>query len=130
MFAQSPSTNLVIKEVRAVQRSSNAGKQIAAAEKLRNTAYQVDEAELDDRTIHTVASLLAVNNDGVRYRVADALGRFGTRARFAGPKLLEILKRQDYVIVETTSIFMIRRTPKGIGTPPPPRKCDRYSIPN
>ena len=50
---------------------------------------------IDDGTVHAVASLLKYRNDAIRYWIAEALGHFGARAKFAAPKLRAILDERE-----------------------------------
>jgi hypothetical protein len=88
-----------------------------------------DQNEINDRTVHAVASLLEYKNEAISYWVAEALGHFGARAKFAAPELRAILDERECVIAETSSVPMIRDTLKRIGEPAPERKCDHYILP-
>ena len=119
----------VVHAVRNVWRAKGANQQVDAAQALRDIVLGADPTTIDDRTIHTVASLLVLKNDGIRYWVVEALGHFGPRARFISPTLLEILNKRECMISETSSVSMIRDTLAHIGTPAPDRKCDHYLLP-
>lgn len=84
---------------------------------------------IDDKTVHAIASLLEAREEGIRYWVAEALGHFGVRAKFAVPKLRAILAERECMIAETSSVSMIRDTLERIGEPAPERKCDHYIVP-
>lgn len=85
--------------------------------------------EIDDPTIHDLASLLDIRLDSIRYWIAEALGHFDSRAQFAAPELRRILAEEECVIAETSSQDMIRQTLERIGSPVPAKKCDHYILP-
>lgn len=120
----------VVKAVRYVWHAKGANQQVDAAQALRDIVLATDPITIDDRTIHTVASLLVLQNDATRYWVVEALGHFGSRARFVSPTLLRILNQRECMISETSSAPMIRDTLEQIGTPAPDRKCDHYLLPH
>jgi hypothetical protein len=90
---------------------------------MRGIVLSTDPNVIDDRAIRSLVSLLDLQNDATRYWVAEAIGHFGSRARFASPKLLDFLNKRECVIAETSSVSMIRSTLERIGTPEPERNC-------
>ena len=119
----------ILHAVDRVWRAKGANAMGIAAEHLRNTILVTDPKAIDDRTIHAIASLLEIQNEGIRYWVVESLGHFGPHAKFVSPKLLNILKKRECVIAETSSVPMIRDTLERIGTPAPERKCDHFVLP-
>jgi len=87
--------------VRAIQVFRSAKGVIArdnAARQLRNVVLAADPRTIDDETIHAIASLLQAREESIRYWIAEALGHFGARAKFAVPKLRTILDERECVI--------------------------------
>jgi hypothetical protein len=79
--------------------------------------------KVDDKTIVTIASLLDPPEDSVRAWVAACLGHFGSRARFAAPKLEAILADVDCGRFDLSSAASIRPALRKMGIKPPERKC-------
>jgi hypothetical protein len=73
-----------------VRRTKTAVGRLDAAEHLAALTVNCDCGAVTDATIHSIVSLLNINDDGVRMWVAAALGDFGGRAKEAIPKLLSI----------------------------------------
>jgi hypothetical protein len=119
----------IVRAIERVRSAKGANAKVDAAQQLRNLVLATDAASIDDGTIHSVASLLDFNNEAIRYWIAGALGHFGTRARFAAPRLRAILAERECVVAETSSVSMVRDTLERIGEPAPARKCDHYILP-
>jgi hypothetical protein len=119
----------IIRAIELVRSAKGANAKVDAAQQLRNLVLATEADSIDDGTIHSVASLLDFNNEAIRYWIAEALGHFGARAKFAVPKLQAILSERECVVAETSSASMVRRTLENIGEPAPERKCDHYILP-
>jgi hypothetical protein len=120
----------VVEAIQLVRSARGANKKVDAAQKIRNAVLAVDPNAIDDETVHAIASLLDYRNDAIRYWIAEALGHFRARAKFAAPKLRAILNERECIIAETSSISMIRDTLEKIGEPAPERKCAHHIVPN
>jgi hypothetical protein len=130
MAAVSPAHQIdVVHAIRRVREISGPNEKTAAAEHLRDIVLTTRASDIDDQTIHAMASLLSIRLGSVSYWVTEALGHFGPRANFVAPKLRRILAESECVISETSSEDMIRDTLERIGSPAPPKKCDRYILP-
>jgi hypothetical protein len=117
----------IIQAVARVRSAKGAYEKVREVKAMRGTVLLIAPDAINDRAMHAVASLLDYKNDAIRYWVVEALGHFGSRAKFVAPKLLKILKAQECVIAETSSVQMIRDTMERIGTPAPPeRKCAHF----
>jgi hypothetical protein len=86
--------------IKAVKRETGATERAQAA--LRLTKLVLDRLgpeetapEVDGKILLDLSSLLDTTNDEVRSWVAMSLGFFGSRAKFAVPKLLTILHEVD-----------------------------------
>lgn len=123
------SQRAVLPAIQRVRNAKGINAKVDAAEQLRGTVLATDPRAVDDRTIHEVASLLDYNNEAIRYWIAEALGHFGVRSKFAVPKLRAILDERECMIAETSSVSMIRDTLERIGEPAPERKCEYYILP-
>jgi hypothetical protein len=119
----------IIRAIELVRSAKGANAKVDAAQQLRNLVLATEANSVDDGTIHSVASLLDFNNEAIRYWIAEALGHFGARAKFAAPKLQAILSERECVVAETSSASMVRKTLENIGEPAPERKCDHYILP-
>jgi hypothetical protein len=129
-FARVPdSKQRVVRAIRLVRSARGANAQVDAAQELRNIVLATDSSAIDDETVHSIASLLEFKNEAVRYWIAEALGHFGARAKFAVPRLRAILDERECMIAETSSVSMIRDTLERIGEPAPERKCGHYILP-
>jgi hypothetical protein len=119
----------VLHAIREVRKTTGPNEKMDAAEHLRDVVLAADANDIDDQAIHALASLLDIHLDSVRYWVAEALGHFGPRAKFAAPKLRRILSAEECVIAETSSEDMVRQTLERVGSPVPARKCDHAILP-
>ncbi len=119
----------IVRAIELVRSAKGANAKVDAAQQLRNLVLATEANSIDDRTIHSVASLLDLNNEAIRYWIAEALGHFGARAKFAAPRLRAILSERECVVAETSSAPMVRKTLEDIGEPAPERKCDHYILP-
>src|SRR5580658_9911132 len=99
----------VLHSIRRVRRTTGPNERTAAAEHLRDIVLATRAGEIDDPTIHDLASLLDIRLDSVRYWIAEALGHFDSRAQFAAPELRRILAGEECVIAESSSQDMIRQ---------------------
>lgn len=91
--ASAKSTNLDLQlraAVAKVRRTKSLVPRLAAAEHLAELTVNCDCDSVRDGTIHSIASLLDLDDDPVRMWVAAALGDFGVRAKEAAPKLQSI----------------------------------------
>jgi len=114
--------------IAAVRAETTVREQIDAAQKVAYLVKDSDLGNVDEATLHDLASLLDTSNDGVRFWVAGALGYFGGRAMFSVPKLLEILPEVDCQELRgLNSAPAIRLALERIGATPPPRNCDSRS---
>lgn len=119
----------IARAVKKVRAAKTDGKADEASDQLANLVIKIGANRIDDEQLHNIADLLNTSNDGVRYSVAIALGCFGPRAKFAVPKLLEILKEMDCVVLDSPSTATIRPALKKIGVSPPPHHyCDHYDF--
>jgi len=125
----SDSQKQVVQAIQLVRSAKGAIARDNAARQLRNVVLATDPTTIDDETIHAIASLLQAREESIRYWIAEALGHFGARAKFAVPKLRAILDERECMIAETSSVGMIRDTLERIGEPAPERKCDHYILP-
>jgi HEAT repeat protein len=119
----------VVQAIRVFRSAKGAIARDNAARQLRDVVFAADPKTIDDETIHAMASLLQSREESVRYWIAEALGHFGVRAKFAVPQLRAILDERECMIAETSSVGMIRDTLERIGEPAPQRKCDHYILP-
>jgi hypothetical protein len=119
----------IIRAIELVRSAKGANAKVDAAQQVRNLVLATEASSIDDATIHSIASLLKLNNEAIRYWIAEALGHFGARAKFAAPKLRAILSERECVVAETSSASMVRKTLQRIGEPAPVRKCDHYTLP-
>jgi len=122
------SSSRIMSAVRKVQQAKTKTDALAEAESLNKLVRELGTSDVDDRTLHSIASLLDIPNDGVRYWVAWSLGLFGARAKFAVPKLLEILKVADCYVADVSSSMTIRPALERIGVTPPAWKCEKYIL--
>ncbi len=118
----------ISKAVRAVRDAKTQRAAFEAAKRLADVVNKSDLASVHDITIQALPSLLETKNDGVRFWVASALACFGPRAKFAVPKLLEVLKESDCLRSDTSSSMPIRLALERIGVPvPPAQTCEHYN---
>ncbi len=94
-----------------------------AAERLVALTDERDCSEVTDETIHSMVSLLDLQDDGVRMWVAAALGDIGPRGKIAVPKLLSILaevecRNWDHSSASTIPVALTR-----MGVTPPRGNC-------
>jgi hypothetical protein len=94
-----------------------------AAERLASVTDERDCAAVTDETIHSVVSLLDIEDDIVQMWVAAALGDIGPRAKASVPKLLSILAVSDCKMWDISSAASIPVALKKMGVTPPPRNC-------
>lgn len=73
-----------------VRQAKTGPRRYTAAEHLLAITYNCDCKEVTDETIHSLVSLLDIDDDAVQMWVAATLGIFGTRAKEAVPKLQSI----------------------------------------
>ena len=96
-----------------------------AAEHLATLTRRINPHKLDEPTLTEMVSLLDTQEDSVRAWVAASLGHLGPRAKWAVPRLLQLLPEVDCLRGSLTSAPSIRVALKRIGEiPPPPPKCD------
>lgn len=89
--ATSPSIDQQLRTAIAkVRRAKTVVHRFDAAEHIVALTDHCDCGAVTDDTIHSLISLLDIEDDGVRMWVAAALGDFGGRAKEAVPKLLSI----------------------------------------
>ena len=119
----------IAQDVRSVWRTKKINAKVDATKRLRGLVLATPSSEVDDQTIHSIASLLQIKNEAIRYWVAEALGHFGQRAKFAAPELIAIVNERECMIEQTSSLPRIRDTLAKIGSPVPERKCDHYIRP-
>ncbi len=107
LAAESPTTSLdlafsqqLAASIKAVKQETGATERAQAA--LRITKLVLDRLspennapEVEGKVLLDLSSLLDTTNDNVRQWVATSLGFFGSRAKFAVPKLLTILHEVD-----------------------------------
>jgi HEAT repeat protein len=93
-----------------------------AAQRLAELTRGKDLSGIDESLIAAIASLLDSPDDTVRTWVAACLGHFGARAKFAVPKLEEVLAETDCSF-GPSSAATIRPALRKIGVVPPPRRC-------
>lgn len=122
-----PSSGQLSQIIERIRTADTAMARTEAAEQLADATHDADTKQVDDRTIADVVSLLDSNEDSVRYWVAASLGNFGTRARFAAPRLERLLAEIDCSRGGKTSAGGIRYALKKMGVTPPPASrnvCD------
>lgn len=92
------------------------------AEHLSELTEKVNSAEVNDRTLGNLISLLDnAPDDSVRLWVAAAIGNLGPRAKSAVPALLRDVRETDCIpLAEMTSAGAARVALKRIGVVPPP----------
>jgi HEAT repeat protein len=96
-----------------------------AAERLDSLTHKIDPAEVDDKTLADLISLLDTWDDSVRSPVVMSLGNLGPRAKSAVPALKEMLTEVDCLLVNLPPALVVRDALTRIGeTPPPPPTCD------
>jgi hypothetical protein len=128
--ANSNANKRISNAIIAVQSARKERSAFYASKRLFELVSKSDLDNVDDKTIHELTSLLDTQYDGVRYWVASALACFGLRAKFAAPKLLEVLKESDCLISETSSSMPIRYALERMGVPPPEHTCEHYKYPS
>jgi hypothetical protein len=96
-----------------------------AAEHLSDLTERINPAEVDDKTIEAMASLLDTSDCSVLGWVAGALGNLGPRAKVVAPKLLTILPKLECLNLDLNPAAAIRVALKRMGVNPPPKpKCN------
>lgn len=110
-----------VSEVRTAKSSIS---RTEAAERLAQLTQKVNPAEIDDKTMADMVSLLDSSQDSIRAWVAAALGNLGPRAKASAPKLLKILSEVDCRQVSVSSAPFIRVALTQMGVKPPPSHCD------
>lgn len=96
-----------------------------AAEHLSDLTKRINPAEVDDKTIEGMASLIDTSDYSVLGSVAGALGNLGPRAKAVAPKLLAILPKLECLNLDLNPADAIRIALKRMGVNPPPKpKCD------
>jgi hypothetical protein len=106
-----------------VRRAKTTAERLDAAERLVALTDGRDCSAVTNETIHSLVSLLDIEDDGVRMWVAAALGDVGPRASEAIPKLLSILSVSDCMIWDHSSAATIPIALKRMGVDPPSRNC-------
>lgn len=104
-----------------VQRSKSVARRLDAAEHLVALTENCDCDAVTDDTIHSLVSLLDIDDDGVQMWVAAALGAFGSRAKEAVPKLLSIYSTSACKILDQGSpaTIPIALAKMGVAVPSP-----------
>lgn len=106
------------------QRTKPTAKRLEAAERLVALTDERDCSAVTTETIHSLVSLLDIDDDGVRMWVAAALGDIGPRASEAIPKLLSILSVSDCMIWDHSSAATIPIALRKMGRVAPVRNCN------
>lgn len=108
-----------------VRRAKTLPEKLDAAERLVALTDERDCSAVTDETIHSLASLLDIEDDGVRMWVAGALGDIGPRASEAVPKLLSILSVSACTVADRGSLATIPKALTKMGVTPPAINCQR-----
>jgi hypothetical protein len=123
-YSQAQLTDAIAKvregQCRETQRDAN---KLDDCMQLAEVTRHIKHAKVDDKTIVDLSTLLDSSNDYVRLAVAASLGNFGPRAKFAAPKLLEILHQVDCLQEDMNSAAAIRPALRKMGIKPPSRIC-------
>jgi len=109
--------------VASVRKAKTATAKLDAAERLVALTDGRDCSDVTDETIHSIASLLEMPDDGLRTWVAAVLGDFGPRAKFAVPKLLSILAEVECKNWDFSSEATIPIALGKMGVTSSPRNC-------
>ena len=107
--------------VSKVRRAKTVPRRLDAAERLVKLTDQCDCSTVTDETIHSIVSLLDINDDGVQMWVAAALGDLGIRAKGAAPKLLKIYAVSACEVLDRGSpaTIPLALAKMGVATPNP-----------
>ena len=108
-----------------VRRAKTTAERLDAAERLVALTDERDCSAVTNETIHSLVSLLDIEDDGVRMWVAAALGDIGPRASEAIPKLLGILSVSACMVADRGSEATIPIALTKMGVTPPPINCKR-----
>jgi hypothetical protein len=111
--------------IAAVRRAKTVSRRLEAAEHLVVLTDKCDCSAVTDDTIHSLVSLLDIDDDGVQMWVAAALGDFGIRAKEAVPKLLSIYSVSACLVLDRGSPATIPIALAKMGVTAPSPKCDR-----
>ena len=106
-----------------VRRTKSLVRRLAAAEHLAELTINCNCDSVTDDTIHSIVSLLDIDDDPVRMWVAAALGDFGVRAKEAVPKLLSIYSVSACEIHDRGSPATIPTALKKMGASAPNPNC-------
>jgi hypothetical protein len=106
-----------------VRSAKTVAHRLAAAEHLLALTDKRDCSSVTDDTIHSLISLLDIDDDGVRMWVAATLGVFGMRARGAAPKLLTIYSVSACIVSDQGSDATIPIALKNMGVAVPHPDC-------
>lgn len=96
---------------------------LAAAEHLLALTDKSDCGSVTDDTIHSLVSLLDIEDDGVQMWVAATLGVIGKRAKGAAPKLLSIYSVSVCAVQDRGSASTIPIALKNMGVAVPVPNC-------
>ena len=108
-----------------VRRAKTTAERLDAAERLVALTDDRDCSAITNETIHSLVSLLDIEDDGVRMWVAAALGDIGPRASEAIPKLLSILSVSACMVADRGSAATIPIALTKMGETPPQINCQR-----
>jgi hypothetical protein len=92
-----------------------------AASRLMQAIRNIKPAEVDDKEINEIISLLDIPD--ARIWIPACLGHFKSRAKKAVPKLLRLLDEEECKDVAMTAAQTIRYALKKMGVKPPPPGC-------
>jgi hypothetical protein len=106
-----------------VQRAKTPIAKYDAAVRLAALTDERDCSGVTDETIHSLVSLLDIEDDGVQMWVAAVLGDIGPRAKEAIPKLVSILAVSNCMTWDQSSAATIPIALTRMGITPPRRNC-------
>ena len=115
--------NQLREAIARVRRTKSVVHRLAAAEHLLALTDNCDCSAVTDDTIHSLVSLLNIDDDGVQMWVAASLGTFGGRAKEAIPKLLSIYSVSACQILDRGSPATIPIALKEMGVTAPKPDC-------
>lgn len=113
----------ITQQIQDVKSGSTPSAREGAAQNLAKLTRGKNLGGIDESQIVEIAALLDSPDDTVRTWVAACLGHFGSRAKFAVPKLEEILAETDCSF-GPSSAATIRPALRKIGVVVPPKRSE------
>jgi|WetSurMetagenome_2_1015567.scaffolds.fasta_scaffold854574_1 hypothetical protein len=118
---------IIIDNIEKIRTGTNSLEIYQTALKLAILLRKTSPEEIDDKMITDLISLLDL--PAARLGIVGGLGHLGPRAKKAVPKLLQILKEEDFCYPQSVSLAdVIRSALLKIGVTPPPSKCKEIKI--